>query len=151
MRLPWVRMCCCLLLFCRLSVAQERVTLRLADWADLDEMPGDELAIAEFKKLHTDVDVLYEPNPGRQYEEKILTALAADDPPDVFLLDSKLVPTFTNKKILLDLAPFISRLDIDTSQWFPSTLDLARNGNALYAFPKGFTPLMVYFNKRLFD
>lgn len=131
--------------------AQERVTLRLTDWADLDEMPLDQKALAEFKRLYPYIDVLYEPSPGRQYEEKILTALAADEPTDVFLLDSKLIPTFTNKKILLDLGPLAKQLHVDTAQWFSNALQIARRGNALYAFPKGFTPLMVFYNKELFD
>lgn len=132
------------------SNAQDHVTLRLVDWAGIEEIPLDEQAIAEFKRLHPEIDVQYEPNPGRQYEEKILSSLAADDPPDVFLLDSKLVPTFTNKKILLDLTPFIASLAIDTTQWFPNVLSIARRGDALYAFPKGFTPLMVFYNRRMF-
>ncbi|MBI3765191.1 MAG: extracellular solute-binding protein [Ignavibacteriales bacterium] len=132
------------------GIAQQKVTVRLVDWADLDEMPVDVEAVEAFKKIHPEIDVLYEPNPGRQYEEKILTGMVADDPPDVFLLDSKLIPTFTNKKVLLDLTPFIASLQIDTSQWFPNVLNIARRGAALYAFPKGFTPLMIYFNKRLF-
>ena len=131
------------------SAAQERVTLRLVDWADLDEIPLQEEAIAEFKRLHPSIDILYEPNPGRQYEQKLLTALAADAPPDVFLLDSKLIPSFTNKKILLDLMGWLEPLAIDTSQWFGSVMNIARRGDALYAFPKGFTPLVMYYNKTL--
>ncbi len=130
--------------------AQEKVTLRIVDWAATEEMPLDELAIEAFEKEYPWIDVLYEPNPGRQYEEKILTGLAADSPPDVFLLDSKLIPTFTNKKVLLDLTPYIRKLGIDTAQWFPNVLEIARRGNSLYAFPKGFTPLMMYYNKSLF-
>ncbi|MFH0988802.1 MAG: extracellular solute-binding protein [bacterium] len=131
-------------------VAQKQITLRLVDWADLEEIPLDKKAIDAFQKRYPAIRVLYEPNSDRQYEEKILTAFAADDPPDVFLLDSKLIPTFTNKKILLDLTPFIRPLGIDTSQWYPNVLNIARQGNALYAFPKGFTPLMIYYNKKLF-
>ncbi|HTY39400.1 MAG TPA: extracellular solute-binding protein [Bacteroidota bacterium] len=131
--------------------SQQRVTLRLTDWADLDEIPLDNQVLAEFKKLHPEINVLYEPNPGRQYEEKILTGLAADEPPDVFLLDSKLIPTFTNKNILLDLNQFIDPLGIDTSQWFSNVLAIGRIGTHLFAFPKGFSPLMVYYNKDLFD
>lgn len=133
------------------ALAQERVTLRLTDWAAIDEMALDQKALAEFKRLYPAIDVLYEPSPGRQYEEKILTALAADEPPDVFLLDSKLIPTFTNKKILLDLGPIAQQLGIDTSLWFSNAVQIAQRGNALYAFPKGFTPLMMFFNKDLFD
>jgi multiple sugar transport system permease protein len=128
-----------------------RVTLRLVDWADLDEMPVDEEALAAFRERYPDIQVLYEPSPGRQYEEKILTGLAADAPPDVFLLDSKLIPTFTNKNVLMDLEPFIGRLGIDTAQWFPNILDIARRGSALYALPKGFSPLVIYYNKKLFQ
>jgi multiple sugar transport system substrate-binding protein len=131
--------------------AQPRITLRLTDWADLEEMPLDRQAIAAFEHLHPNIRIVYEPNPGRQYEEKILTGLAANEPPDVFLLDSKLIPTFTNKKVLLDLAPFLQKLRIDTSQWFPGVLNIARHGPGLFAFPKGFTPLMVFYNKELFD
>jgi multiple sugar transport system permease protein len=138
-------------LFSSRLCAQTNVTLRLMDWADLDEMPLDRQAIAAFERLHPNIHIVYEPNPGRQYEEKILTGLAANEPPDVFLLDSKLVPTFTNKKVLLDLTPFVQTLHIDTAQWFPSVLDIARRGAGLYAFPKGFTPLMVFYNKELFE
>lgn len=140
-----------LLLLPTLDSAQSTVTLRLMDWADPDEMPLDRQAIAVFERQHPDIHIVYEPNPGRQYEEKILTGLAANEPPDVFLLDSKLIPTFTNKKVLLDLTPFIKKLDIDTSQWFSNALDIARRGTGLFAFPKGFTPLMIFYNKGLFD
>ncbi|MBI5215287.1 MAG: extracellular solute-binding protein [Ignavibacteriae bacterium] len=133
-----------------MTFAQQQVTLRLMDWASVDEMPSDELSLAEFKKRYPHINVLYEPSPGRVYEEKILTSLVADEPPDVFLLDSKLIPTFTNKHVLLDLHPYLSKLHIDSSQWFPNVLSIARKGNSLYAFPKGFTPIMVYYNKQLF-
>ncbi len=130
--------------------AQEIITLRLVDWAGTDEITIDEKTIEAFEKMYPNIDVLYEPNPGHQYEEKILTGLAADEPPDVFLLDSKLIPTFSNKKVLLDLIPYISKLKVDTSQWFSNVFNIARRKSSLYAFPKGFTPLMVYYNKRLF-
>lgn len=139
-----------LLAFQAHAASQEKIALRLVDWATLDEMPSDIQALEEFKKRYPDIEVQYEPNPGRVYEEKILTGLATDEPPDVFLLDSKLIPTFTNKHVLLDLAPFVGSLQIDTSQWFPNVLNIARKGSGLFAFPKGFTPLMVFYNKRLF-
>lgn len=130
--------------------SQEKVTLRVSDWASMEEIPLTQEVLAKFEKAHPDISILYEPNPGRVYEEKILTALATGEPPDVFLLDSKLIPTFTNKKILLDLAPFVGSLGLDTTIWYPNVLAIARVGDALYAFPKGFSPIMVYYNKTLF-
>jgi ABC-type sugar transport system permease subunit/ABC-type glycerol-3-phosphate transport system substrate-binding protein len=131
--------------------AQESVTLRFVDWAGTDEIQIDQQTVAAFEQLYPSIKVLYEPNPGHQYEEKILAGLAADEPPDVFLLDSKLIPTFTNKNILLDLRQYLPQLRIDTLQWFQNVMQIGRRGSGLYAFPKGFTPLVVYFNKRLFD
>ncbi len=135
----------------QILLAQNVVRLRLVDWADIEEMALDRTAIEAFRTSHPNIDVLYEPNPGQQYEEKILTGLAAGDPPDVFLLDSKLIPTFTNKHVLLDLEPFIRSQRIDTTQWFKSALDIARRGPHLYAFPKGFSPLVVFYNKKIFQ
>ena len=147
-KLSWLSLL--LLLMCAPANAQHTVTLRLTDWADIDEMPLDKKVIAAFRDRYPNIEILYEPNPGVQYEEKILTALAADEPPDVFLLDSKLIPTFTNKKVLLDLSSFVNDLHIDTTQWFSNVTNIARKGSSLYAFPKGFTPLMMFYNKGLF-
>jgi len=127
-----------------------QVTLRLVDWAGVEEAPLDQKAIACFEKLHPEIKVLYEPSSGRQYEEKILSALASGDPPDILLVDSKDIPTFANKNTLLNLLPYISELTIDTSQWYSHVLAIARRGHALYAFPKGFTPLMIFYNKKMF-
>jgi multiple sugar transport system permease protein len=131
------------------AFSQERIILRLTDWAGPDEMPLTQRAVKEFERQHPNIRVEYEPNPSRQYEPKILAELAAGEAPDVFLLDSKVIPSFTNKKILCDLTPYISKLNIDTTQWFPNVFAIARQGEKLYAFPKGFTPLMVYYNKKL--
>lgn len=139
-----------LLLMPAFAAAQERVVLRLTDWADSEELALTRASLEEFRRRYPSVDVQYEPNPGRQYEEKILTALAADSPPDVFLLDSKLIPTFTDRHVLQDLSPYCGLLGIDTARWFPNVLAIGRRGGALYAFPKGCTPLMVYYNKNLF-
>jgi multiple sugar transport system permease protein len=132
------------------AAGADRVTLRLVDWASLDEMEMNRKTIAAFRTLHPEIAIEYEPNPGRQYEEKLLTSLAAGAPPDVFLLDSKLIPTFTNKGVLLDLQPYVKSLDIDTTIWFPGVRAIGERDGGLYSFPKGFTPLMIYYNKEMF-
>jgi ABC-type sugar transport system permease subunit/ABC-type glycerol-3-phosphate transport system substrate-binding protein len=149
-----IRFSLLLLLFLFLIVTilpgQEQVTLRLVDWASTEEMTIDLRTIEAFHRRYPDIQVLYEPNPQRQYEEKILTGLAAGAPPDVFLLDSKLIPTFTNKKVLLDLRPLMIESGIDSAQWFPEAFAMGRRGDGLFAFPKGFTPLTMFYNRKLF-
>jgi ABC-type sugar transport system permease subunit/ABC-type glycerol-3-phosphate transport system substrate-binding protein len=130
--------------------AQYVTTLRLTDWADLKELELTKETLNEFHRRYPHIRVMYEPSPGREYEPKILASLAANEAPDVFLLDSKLLPTFTNKKILLDLSPYFDEFGIDTTMWFPNVRAIAQKNNAYYALPKGFTPLMVYYNKDVF-
>jgi len=147
-RLPGIAVLAVILVSHALGAGE--ITLRLVDWAGLDEIPMTQEAINRFMQLHPHLLVEYEPNPGRQYEEKILTSLAASTPPDVFLLDSKLIPTFTNKNILLDLSPLLEELEINPDQWYAQAIQIAQRDSALFAFPKGFTPLLMYYNKRLF-
>jgi multiple sugar transport system permease protein len=41
-------------------------------------------------------------------------------------------------------------LGVDTSVWYSNVLDIGRLGDALYAFPKGFSPIMMFYNRTLF-
>ncbi|MCF8241392.1 MAG: extracellular solute-binding protein [Melioribacteraceae bacterium] len=142
-----------ILLFASVLIAQndEKITLRVFNWAGIFEMPLTQEVVDEYMRRNPNIDILFQPTPDDQYENKILTSLAAGEPPDVFLLDSKSVPSFTNKKVLLDLNQYVDELGIDTSQWFKNVTDIARRDTGLYAFPKGFTPMVIYYNKKLFD
>ena len=43
-------------------IAQTTITLRLTNWADIEEMPLDRQSIAEFERLHPTIKILYEPH-----------------------------------------------------------------------------------------
>ncbi|MBD3411138.1 MAG: extracellular solute-binding protein [Ignavibacteriales bacterium] len=138
-------------LFSQDNGGDEKIKLTVVNWAGIHEVPLTQQIVDEFMRRHPHIEVVFQPTPDAQYENKILTGLAAGEPPDVFLLDSKSIPSFNNKKVLLDLNPYVDSLGVDTTQWFSRVTDIAREDDALYSFPKGFTPLMVYYNKKLFD
>ncbi|MFQ6115201.1 MAG: extracellular solute-binding protein, partial [bacterium] len=50
-----------------------------------------------------------------------------------------------------DLMPYVKILGIDLDIYFPNVLAIAQRDSSLYAFPKDFTPLVISFNKKLFD
>lgn len=101
---------------------------------------------------HPNVEIFYEPTISFQtYEQKILTSIVAGSPPDVFLLDSKIIPSFIKKGVLIDLMPYVQRLGIDLNTYFPNVLRIAQRKSSLNVFPKDFTPLVISFNKKLFD
>ncbi|MFQ5753273.1 MAG: extracellular solute-binding protein, partial [bacterium] len=139
-------------IFC-FSKTPSKITLHVSSWADSKgEIEADKKILQEFMKTHANVRVFYEPILAFQaYEQKILSSIVANAPPDVFLLDSKIIPSFINKNILVDLMPFVQKQGIDLSIYFPNVLAIAERDSSLFAFPKDFTPLVISYNKKLFD
>lgn len=137
-------------LFVSYSFSQNNINLKIATWLGADEIETEQLIINEFLKDHPNLKIQIESIPN-SYKEKILTSFASGTAPDVFVLDSPIIPSLLNKNVLLDVLPYIKRSKIDTSIYFSNVLDIFSQGDELYAFPKDYTPLMVYYNKKLFD
>ncbi|NNM35120.1 MAG: extracellular solute-binding protein, partial [Gemmatimonadetes bacterium] len=49
--------------------------------------------------------------------------------------------------LAVDLAPYLDELGFDSEQVFPQVLEAFRRGDALFAFPKDFTPMVIYVNR----
>lgn len=124
------------------------ITLRLANWADHLEGKIVDSVLREFEKQHPGVKVVQE-SYVNQYREKILTSFAAGTPPDVLLLEAGYVPAFVNRDLLLDLSPYLDRVGFDPNDYFQNVLAIAKRGDKLFAFPKDFTPIVVYFNRKV--
>lgn len=128
---------------------QDGVKLKVANWAGPEGIAIEEANLEEFRQAHPHVRVTLEPIP-RDYQQKILTSIAGGTAPDVFLLDAITVPDFIEAGALLDLSPYVERVGIDLSDFYPHILGIAERGERLYAFPKDFTPMVIYYNKKLF-
>jgi multiple sugar transport system substrate-binding protein len=126
-----------------------RVTLRVVNWATDLELTAEQRIADRFAAQRTGVRVLVE-SIGTNYGEKLITAIASGAPPDVFLLDVPDIPAFVERGLVLDLGPYVARVGYDTGAVFPEVLAVFRRGAQLFAFPKGFTPLVVYYNAQLF-
>lgn len=126
-----------------------RVTLRVLNWAPELELLLEQRIAARFEAAHPGVDVVVE-SVVNNFGEKLVTSIASGAPPDVFLLDSPDIPTFVDRGLVLDLAPYASRVGFLDSAVFPQTLEAFRRGPRLYAFPKDFSPMVVYTNAQVF-
>jgi ABC-type glycerol-3-phosphate transport system substrate-binding protein len=129
--------------------AQEKIMLRVANWGGAEEIRLEEEIAAEFMRRHPGLAVQIEAIPAN-YKEKILIYIASGEAPDVFLLDSVIIPALLNKNILLDLKPYADSRQIDLNAYFPNVLDIFVKGESLHAFPKDFTPIVMYYNQALF-
>jgi len=129
----------------------DRTVLRLATWADYREADVESRALAPFEDAHPSVIVRQQPTEPVAYRERLLTALASGDGPDLFLLDGMDVSGFAAQGAVLDLAPYLSRLGVDLGRYDSTALGMFRRGGAVYALPQGYTPIVVAYNKDLFD
>jgi len=108
---------------------------------------------AEFERRHPGVRVQIEqiPGPG-QYAPKLMMMHLTGSTPDVVHLDASSAAVFMNNDVLRDLRPRLERdPDIAADQYFDAVLDVYRRDDALYAIPLDFTPMVLYYNKKLFD
>lgn len=132
------------------------VTLHVADWggasSDPNMMRFERNVAAEWQRLHPNIRVQQEHIPGSgEYVSKMLTAFVAGTEPDVMSLDASSAAAFIENHTLRDLTPLVKQENLDISVYYPNVLDMARRGDSLYALPADFTPMMLYYNKRLFD
>ena len=136
---------------CRGS-GDETIVLRMTSWQSPQENALDLPAIRAFERTHPGVRVVNEPVSNQaEYREKVITAIASGSPPDVLLLDGIDVPSFALAGVLLDLAPFAGRVGIPLSTFYPTVLAMFSRGDAVLAFPKGFSPMVYFYNRALFD
>lgn len=127
------------------------VTLKVASWADPIELAIEQRYIERFDDSRPGVRVSLEAVTNQaEYRDRILTSIAAGTPPDVFLLDNIDIPAFAARDVLLDLAPYVQRLGLDTADFDSRVRDIFTVDGKLLALPKGFTPMVLVYNRRLF-
>jgi multiple sugar transport system substrate-binding protein len=86
-----------------------------------------------------------------EYRRRLLDAMLTGRPPDAVLLDLSDVPALVDRGMLLDLAPYLSRVGVTLGEYDSTVLSGFRRGRAVYALPTGSSPLVVAYNKDLFD
>lgn len=136
--------------------ASGTVTLHIADWGGASADPNmarfERDVSAEWRRIHPEIRIEQEHIPGSgEYVSKMLTEFVAGTEPEIMSLDASSAAAFIDNDTLLDLAPLAHADGTDLSVYYPNVLQLAARGNHIYALPSDFTPMMVYYNRRLFD
>lgn len=87
----------------------------------------------EFEAANKGVTVKYEVQEWNGIQDKLTTALASQDPPDVIELGNTQAPSFAADKVLTDLTGDVDSLN--GSQWLPSLKDSGEWDGKQYATP----------------
>ncbi|WP_419949435.1 extracellular solute-binding protein [Candidatus Palauibacter sp.] len=122
--------------------------LRVALWAGGHELEIERQVADRYEALRPGVRVVLESAPNG-YEERLLTSIAAGRPPDVYLMDSPDIPTFVERGLALDLAPYQEALGFRPDSVFAQVADAFRRGQSIFALPKDFTPMVLYANREV--
>ena len=142
---------------CSSEEEDEQIILRVANWGS----PAVEGAFmelerqfnAEFEAAHPGVRVQVEQIPGHgQYAPKVVMMHVSGNPPDVIQLDASSGAVFMDNGVVRDLSPYIAQdPDFDLSIFFEQVVNVFSRGERLYSIPLDFTPMVMYYNKTMFD
>lgn len=133
-----------------------RALLRVTNWGSpavvSDFLKMEDEFSAQFEGLFPECRVRIEQIPGiGQYAPKLLMMHVADAMPDVLQFDASSGAVFIDNGVLLDLAPLIAADPVfRLEDFFETVTDSARRGERVYAIPLDFTPMMMYYNRKLF-
>jgi multiple sugar transport system substrate-binding protein len=128
-----------------------RITIRVGTGDSGEGLKPHEEIIARFEKENPDIKVQLEPVAG-DYYARLLTQAAAGDAPDIIMVGDDAVPEFVGKGVFLPLEDFIKgAYPLDTSIYLPHVLEPGQWEGKQWLLPKDFSPLGVYYNKKIFD
>lgn len=142
---------------CRQETEPQPITLRVANWGspavESSFMTLERQIREEFEREHPGVRVQFEQIPGfGQYAPKLLMMHVSGSMPDVISLDASSGAVFMDNGVLRDLNGMVrDDPDFALEHYFDRLVDIFRRGESLYSIPFDFTPMMMYYNKRLFD
>lgn len=133
--------------------AQEaKIILRVGTGDSGEGLNPHQEIIAMFEEQNPDILVQLEAVAGRDYYARLLTQVAAGAAPDIMQIGDDAVAQFVQAGALLPLDDFINgEYPLDTSIYLPGLLEPGQYEGKQYMLPKDYSPLGLYYNKRVFD
>lgn len=146
-----VALLACSLIGCR-SAPDGPPVIKFATW----------FGAQEAKELQPIVDAINQRHAGEfrlepiaipgEYLTKVDTMMAAKMAPDLFLLSQEYVPSYADIGAVLDLEDRIRRDPaIALDDYYPASLETARHQGRLHGLPWVMMPVVLYYNRGLFD
>lgn len=127
------------------------VTLDFMGWeASPLETEAVKKGLALFMEKNPTIKVNYQPVPGAQYPQKLLTMLAGNAAPDVFFLGATEYRSFQERDVLLDLTAQFE-LEMSLSDFITSSADIMSIDGKIFGVSSCTVSPVLYYNKDVFD
>ena len=132
-------------------------------WGLNDAVPGGgREMVEEFNRTHSDIQIKTQAQViggagtsasigvTPETMQKLMTAAAAANPPDIYYMDRFVVAGYAARGVLTPLDDFIAKDNLDFSQYFPACINEATYNGSYYAMPFGTDVRILYWNKDIF-
>ncbi|WP_166979006.1 extracellular solute-binding protein [Paramicrobacterium fandaimingii] len=103
----------------------------------------------EFEAEHPDIDAKIQIQEWDGIGEKVVAALASNDPPDIIEIGNSQMPQYSQSGGLLDLSDKVD--DLGGEEWIPGLADPAVWDGKTYGVPYYAANRVVIYNKTLFE
>ncbi len=133
--------------------AQSPVTITLSTWAGVDEAAQLQQIIDKINDGNTEYQIVHQPLPADYYTQ-IQTQLAGGTAADLLWMDQNHMSLAADGSFL-PLNDCVANAKPqsagDVTDYYPGVIQTAYQGDTLYGLPWIAQPVVVYYNKNLFD
>jgi multiple sugar transport system substrate-binding protein len=134
----------------RLPPSTSSVSIKLSGWGGSPiEQKLLKQVLQDFEIKHPNIKVKYEII-SDQYMDVIKTRLIGEAAPDVFYLDALEAPFLMDKNVLEPLDNYITP-EFDLADFEENLLNSFKYQNQIYGFPKDYSTLALFYNKKSFN
>ncbi|MFB6290412.1 MAG: ABC transporter substrate-binding protein [Candidatus Bipolaricaulia bacterium] len=136
-------------LFLFASLTSVAAETNLQYWTLFSGGEGDYMSsmVEEFNQSHPDITVEEQRQPWGEYYQKLTTAMAGGNAPDIAIMHTDRLPTFVAKGTLYSLDGFLDKLDEDD---FANRLfEGGKYKGHQYAVPLDTHPYILFYNKQV--
>ena len=113
---------------------KEPVVVTFASWVGGGQ--GWQTLAKQFHELHPNITIEFQDVPFEEIRDKLLTQVAANNPPDVAYLDASAVGDFASRNALVNLDPYIElSTAVDPEDYVEAFLTSAMHEGSIYGLP----------------
>ncbi|MEW6555833.1 MAG: sugar ABC transporter substrate-binding protein [Elusimicrobiota bacterium] len=134
------------------KLKEGEVELEYMMWGEPDELKTVTEYLKQFEEKFPKIKIKILHTP-QNYDDKLKTMFAAHTPPDVMYVGLETFPSFATRGVLLDLNPYLERdkQEFNLNDFYPELMKCFEYDGKYYGIAKDFTPLVLYYNKDMFD
>lgn len=128
-----------------------RIVIQVGTGESGNALNSHQMVIQAYELNHQDVLVQLEAVAGTDYYARLMALAEANRAPDIMNVGDDFVRFFVDKGMFIPFDELQNNITFDSSEYLPGLLEPGRVNGKQYFLPQDYTPLALYFNKKLFD